>query len=58
MLRAVLDTNIVISAKESKHPQSPNIEIMRLWAEERFDWLFSDDTLNEYAEKLSRAWFC
>ena len=30
---------------------------MRLWAEGRFDLLFSDDTLNEYAEKLIERGF-
>jgi putative PIN family toxin of toxin-antitoxin system len=52
MFRAVLDTNVVISAKESKHPQSPNVEIVRRWAKGDFVWLFSEDTLEEYAEKL------
>lgn len=57
MFRAVLDTNVVISGKESKHSQSPNVEILRLWADGKFVWLFSDDTLNEYTEKLLERGF-
>ena len=28
MLRAVLDTNVVLAAQRSTHPQSPNVEIL------------------------------
>ncbi len=31
MLRAVLDTNVVLAAKLSGHPQSPNAEIITRW---------------------------
>ena len=52
MLRAVLDTNVVLAAKRSAHPQSPNAEIITLWMAGEFVWLVSDDVVTEYAEKL------
>ena len=51
-LRAVLDTNVVLAAKRSKHPLSPNTEILDRWQSREFHFLFSLDTLPEYAEKL------
>ena len=52
MLRAVLDTNVVLAAKRSSHPESPNAEIIARWMSGEFVWLISDDVLNEYADKL------
>ena len=52
MLRAVLDTNVVLAAKRSVHPQSPNAEIITRWMAGDFVWLVSDDVVTEYAEKL------
>lgn len=52
MLRAVLDTNVVLAAKRSVHPQSPNSEIITRWMAGEFVWLVSDDVVTEYAEKL------
>jgi predicted nucleic acid-binding protein len=52
MLRAVLDTNVVLAAKGAKSVTSPNAEILTRWGLREFDWLISDDTLEEYLEKL------
>ena len=52
MLRAVLDTNVVIASQESRRDTSPNAEIVRRWARGEFTWLFSNDLLDEYSEKL------
>jgi predicted nucleic acid-binding protein len=52
MLRAVLDTNVVLAAKRSVHPQSPNAEIIERWKSGQFTWLVSDDVVTEYTEKL------
>ncbi len=52
MLRAVLDTNVVLAAKRSVHPQSPNAEIITRWMAGEFVWLVSDDVVTEYAHKL------
>lgn len=51
-LRAVLDTNVLLPAKLSSHPTSPNGEIMDRWHRREFTFLHSLDTLAEYAEKL------
>lgn len=52
MLRAVLDTNVVLAAKRSTHPQSPNAEILTRWIAGEFAWLVSEDVVTEYADKL------
>lgn len=51
-LRAVLDTNVILAAKKSGNPSSPNLEILDRWQRQEFVVLFSFDTLAEYAEKL------
>ncbi len=51
-LRAVIDTNVLLAARRSSHPASPNIEIFDRWQRREFTFLFSLDTLAEYAEKL------
>lgn len=52
MLRAVLDTNLVLAAHKSKAPQSPNREIIDRWLQGEFTWLISHDIVAEYTEKL------
>ena len=52
MLRAVLDTNLVLSAHKSKSPQGPNREIIERWLRGEFTWLISHDIVAEYTEKL------
>lgn len=52
MLRAVLDTNVVLAAKRSANPASPNAEIVERWINGGFVWLVTDDVLSEYAQKL------
>ena len=52
MLRAVLDTNVVLAAKWTAHPRSPNTEIITRWMAGEFVWLVSGDMVTEYAEKL------
>ena len=51
-LRVVLDTSVVLAAKRSQHPESPNGEILDRWQRREFAVLLSLDTLAEYAEKL------
>ena len=52
MLRAVLDTNLVVAAHKSIDQQSPNREIIDRWLCGEFTWLISEDIAAEYAEKL------
>ena len=52
MLRAVLDTNVVLAADRSTNPLSPNKEIINRWANREFIWLVTEDIAAEYAEKL------
>ena len=52
MLRAVLDTNVVLAADRATNPLSPNKEIIHRWANREFSWLVTEDIAAEYAEKL------
>lgn len=52
MIRAVLDTNVVVAAGRSKHPESPNREILKRWLDREYVLLISEDIAAEYAEKL------
>lgn len=51
-LRAVLDTNVILAAHRTASPASPNAEILARWRRREFRFLFSSDTLAEYAEQL------
>jgi putative PIN family toxin of toxin-antitoxin system len=51
MLRAVLDTNIIIAALKSKKAQSPNAELLRRWVAGEFALLYTYDLEAEYREK-------
>jgi predicted nucleic acid-binding protein len=52
MLRAVLDTNVVLAARGASNPGSPNREIMAQWRAGRFVLLLTLDMVAEYVEKL------
>lgn len=52
MLRAVLDTNVVLAADRSPNAASPNKEIINRWANREFSWLVTEDIAAEFAEKL------
>lgn len=52
MIRTVLDTNVVLAANFSAHPQSPNVEIISRWRAGQFVWLVTADIMAEYAEKM------
>lgn len=52
MLRGVLDTNVVLAAKRSANPASPNAEIIDRWVDGEFVWVVTQDVLAEYALKL------
>ncbi|MFP4436255.1 MAG: putative toxin-antitoxin system toxin component, PIN family [Chloroflexaceae bacterium] len=51
-LRAVLDTNVFVSAFLSRSPTSPTRELIERWMRNEFTLLISDILLEELAEKL------
>lgn len=51
-LRAVLDTNVFLSAFLSRNPTSPTKEILQRWQAGEFVLLVSDALIEELAEKL------
>lgn len=50
MMRAVIDTNCLLA---SIPPQSANYKLYRLFEDESFEWVVSNEILTEYAEKLT-----
>jgi uncharacterized protein len=54
-LRAVLDTNVFVSAFLSRSPSSPTREIFQRWEAGEFDLLISDSLFEEISEKLLAA---
>jgi putative PIN family toxin of toxin-antitoxin system len=52
VIRAVLDTTVVVAAGKSPSNSSPNREIIDRWLEGQFILLVSRDTAAEYAVKL------
>lgn len=50
--RVVIDTNIVIASQKTSNPDSPNQELLDRWHNGEIIWLYSRDTLAEYARKL------
>lgn len=51
----MLDTNVVLAAKRSPHPASPNAELVDRWQAREFTLLCTPDILLEYAEKLAAS---
>ncbi|MDH7484933.1 MAG: putative toxin-antitoxin system toxin component, PIN family [Anaerolineae bacterium] len=51
-LRAVLDTNVFVSAFLSRSPTSPTQELIQRWEAHEFTLLVSDGLVDELAEKL------
>ncbi|MDF1754325.1 MAG: PIN domain-containing protein [Verrucomicrobiales bacterium] len=56
-VRAVIDTNVLIAGKRSQAQRSPNREIQNRWRAAEFLWLYSRDTVGEYAMKLLELGF-
>jgi len=52
MIRAVLDTSVVVAAGRSKHPERRTREKLKRWLEREYVLLISEDIVAEYAEKL------
>lgn len=56
-IKAVIDTNVLVSSFISKTPNSPTVRIMKAIAEGIFTPVYSDDILSEYEEVLGRGHF-
>jgi putative PIN family toxin of toxin-antitoxin system len=52
-LRAVLDTNVFVSALLSRNPTSPTQELIRRWLNGEFTLLVCDALIDEVIEKLT-----
>lgn len=56
-IKAVIDTNVLVSSFISKNPNSPTVRIIKAIAEGIFTPVYSDDILSEYEEVLGRGHF-
>ncbi len=56
-IKAVIDTNVLVSSFISKNPNSPTVRIIKAIAESIFTPVYSDDILSEYEEVLARGHF-
>ena len=56
-IKAVIDTNVLVSSFISKNPNSPTVRIIKAIAEGIFTPVYSDDILCEYEEVLGRGHF-
>ena len=56
-IKAVIDTNVLVSAFISKNPNSPTVSIIKAITEGIFTPVYSDDILFEYEEVLGRGHF-
>ncbi len=52
-LRAVFDTNVIVSAYLSRSPTSPTRELIDRWLADEFTLLVCDDIVDEFIEKLT-----
>ena len=56
-IKAVIDTNVLVSSFISKNPNSPTVRIIKAIVEGIFTPVYSDDILSEYEEVLGRGHF-
>ena len=56
-IKAVIDTNVLVSSFISKNPNSPTVRIIKAIIEGVFTPVYSDDILSEYEEVLGRGRF-
>ena len=56
-IKAVIDTNVLVSSFISKNPNSPTVRIIKAIPEGIFTPVYSDDILSEYEEVLGRGHF-
>lgn len=54
---AVFDTNVIVSALLTSHPDSPNATLLNMVMDGVIIPVFNDDILNEYNEVLNRKKF-
>ena len=56
-IKAVIDTNVLVSSFLSKNTNSPTVRIIKAIIEGIFTPVYSDDILSEYEEVLGRGRF-
>ena len=56
-MKAVIDTNVLVSAFMAKRPDSPTVRILQAIVEGRFTPLYAGDIIAEYREVLARPHF-
>lgn len=57
MIKAVIDTNVLVSALWTKNTESPTYRILIALLQGNFIALYNNEILDEYSEVLSRSKF-
>lgn len=57
ILKAVIDTNVIVAASLSRHPDSATIKVLSALVEGKAEFLVPDEIPAEYREVLSRPKF-
>ena len=57
MIKAVIDTNVLVSAFWTKNRLSPTVRIANAIAQDMFTPVYSTEMISEYREVLSRTKF-
>jgi len=57
MIRAVLDTNVLVSGFVRRHPDAPSVQLLDAWRAGTFLLIASEDILDEVSRTLSKPYF-
>ena len=57
MIYAVIDTNVLVSALISRHPDTATVQVVSAISKSRFRPLYNKEILEEYRDVLSRPKF-
>ena len=57
MIYAVIDTNVLVSALLSRHPDAATVRVVSAISKSRLRPMYNNEILSEYREVLSRAKF-
>lgn len=57
MIYAVIDTNVLVSALLSRHPDTATVQVVSAISKSRFRPLYNKEILAEYRDVLSRPKF-
>ena len=57
MIRAVLDTNVLVSGFVRRHPEAPSVQLVDAWRAGTFQLVVCEEILDEVAHTLNKPYF-